>query len=251
MMIPIYGSLGIQGYGLALALGIIVIGWLLERHERCRRLLTSDQIGHLLNGSVFAGLLGARALNYLTEYQLYPSFGSVFILWEGGYDSWGAIIGVVCFISLYAYRLGYTPLVLLDIGGQYAPLLQAIARVGCYSYGCCGGIATTLPWGLINAEGVIVHPTQLYSSILYGALFCCLQIITRRHERTAGKLFAWYLMGAASERFLVDFFRDDRIFSAFSAYISIPQGIALCVLGIGIGVWVSARSTVVKAHEYF
>jgi len=43
------------------------------------------------------------------------------------------------------------------------PLALATARLGCLVAGCCGGIATDLPWGLrLAGDTVARHPTALY-----------------------------------------------------------------------------------------
>lgn len=251
MFIPIYGALGIQFYGMTLCLGLGITIWLITRDKIAQEYPGISHILTIISGSTYAGLIGARLLNYITEYAAYPTMLSILYLWEAGYDSWGAVIGAVSFIICYGAWYHLTILRILDIAGQYAPLIHSITRIGCFVHGCCGGIysaalATTLPW--LNMTH---HPTQLYSSGLFFLLFIVQQTVSRATTHTPGKLFLIYMIGMSSERFFIDFWRNDRIFCTYSSYMSIPQIIALGSIIISCIVWYFYRSPFwARNHEY-
>ena len=104
-------------------------------------------------------------------------------------------------------------------------------------------IPTPLPWAVCytNPEAlaplnISLHPTQLYSTGIFLALFVVLLILSKRTESRPGTLILLYGIGLASERFFVDFFRGDRI---MVGALSFQQWIALglligAVLGVGL-----------------
>jgi phosphatidylglycerol:prolipoprotein diacylglycerol transferase len=115
----------------------------------------------------------------------------------------------------------------------YAPLIIMCGRVGCFFTGCCYGIETDLPWKICYAHpdveaplDVFIHPVQLYSVLLLGVLFVLLYCM--QHKLQKGQLVLLSLQGIFLERFVMDFFRDDRTLALGS--LSLHQVIA--VLGI-------------------
>lgn len=60
------------------------------------------------------------------------------------------------------------------------PLAIAVARIGCWISGCCYGIATQLPWGVVVAgEPTPVHPVPVYEALGWVGVFALLQRVDR------------------------------------------------------------------------
>ncbi|MFC1511517.1 prolipoprotein diacylglyceryl transferase, partial [Candidatus Margulisiibacteriota bacterium] len=91
----------------------------------------------------------------------------------------------------------------------------AIGRVGCFLNGCCFGLPTKLPWGMVFPFGSLahsyfpgehLHPTQLYSS-LGGLVIFLLIVWLYRQKKYDGHIFLWWLIFYSIYRFLVEFLR--------------------------------------------
>ena len=109
----------------------------------------------------------------------------------------------------------------------------ATARFGCFLTGCCFGSVTNLPWGvnytagspahwvhrhsgLITRDAIAsmpVHPTQLYEAVGVLLIYGFLQARNRKGGATAGELMISLLMSYATLRFVLEFFRGDRVMS--------------------------------------
>jgi phosphatidylglycerol:prolipoprotein diacylglycerol transferase len=166
-----------------------------------------------------AGIIGGRALEVLSNPLYYPSWYDRVALWEGGFSALGSIIGVMIITPLFLRIKNIPILPLLDCAALYAPLFQAIARIGCLFSGCCHGTPTdswlsiTYTHYSTNAIcNIAVHPTQLYSTILLFGIFLLLVLVIQPYTKKAGQLFCTYIALASLERFFVDFWRHDRIF---------------------------------------
>jgi phosphatidylglycerol---prolipoprotein diacylglyceryl transferase len=125
-----------------------------------------------------------------------------------------------------------------DLVAIYAPLLQAIARLGCFTAGCCHGTTTTSIFGIIYTnihslalQNITIHPTQLYSSITLLMIFFYMYYRAQYHHQKTGQLFATYLMLVSLERFFLDFLRADRIM--ITQQLSMHQLIALALMATG------------------
>ena len=92
-------------------------------------------------------------------------------------------------------------------------------------------------------------PTQLYSSARYLLiLFVVLKSLSRYYQIGTGRFALLYLMGMSLERFLIDFFRGDRIMNGHPVYgfLSFHQWIALalfCIASLGF-LYLSQKSSI-------
>jgi prolipoprotein diacylglyceryltransferase len=80
------------------------------------------------------------------------------------------------------YKRELPMLPVYSLGAIYAPLIHGIARIGCFLIGCCHGCPTNAAWGITYTDplshaplNIPLHPTQLYSSLFYFALFFLLR----------------------------------------------------------------------------
>jgi phosphatidylglycerol---prolipoprotein diacylglyceryl transferase len=233
-LLPIYGPFAINSYGLFIALGVSVSIWLIRRNKRFAALNVNNSFDEIVFVGIIAGVVGGRALAIISEPSLYPSWIDWIAFWQGGFSILGTILGVALIVPLYLRKLHIPIIPACDLVAIYAPLMQAISRLGCFAAGCCHGTPTECAFGVIYTNtntianfNIAVHPTQLYSSFLLLCTFLFMFFIAQNRFKIPGQLFATYLMLASTERFIVDFWRADRIMS--TAYLSFHQLMALAI----------------------
>lgn len=202
------GPFPVYTFGVTIAAGFLAGLWLAGREAK-RLGLDLEQVMELALGLMAGGIIGAR-LFYVLAYD--PGFylanpGAIPKIYEGGLSIHGGIIGAVL-IGLWQTRrlkLDFWPTA--DIFAPSVILAQAIARIGCDVFGV--PMQNHWPWGVI-ADGVLVHPVQIYETFLDLGLF--LFLWGKRHRRTyPGQLFAYYLGGYALIRFVLEFFRTNPV----------------------------------------
>jgi phosphatidylglycerol:prolipoprotein diacylglycerol transferase len=249
-LITFSGNFGIHGYGVAIATGVLIALWWASRHPWCRFFGSSERFVDFVISCVFVGILGGRLLYALTQWDTFEHVTDVFRIWEGGFSVWGTVIAIIIFLPFYAARHKLPVLLALDLCALYALLVHAIARLGCWYAGCCGGISTGLPWGLRNHEGVLSHPTQLYSAGILFLFFIILKRYLSRRYHRPGNILAWYMIGIALERGIVDFWREDRLMTLWSSMYSVHQLIALGMFVVGVATLIISYRLNCKPYEY-
>ena len=171
---------------------------------------------------VVAGIVGARlyhiAFYDLRNYLSHPA--EILSVWRGGLAFHGGIIGGLLAAIWFAKRQRISFWKLSDTLTPSLILGQAIGRIGCFLNGCCYGVPTRLPWGIIFPEGSPgnftyasqpLHPTQLYQMVLNFSVF--LFIWGRRKKgKYDGYLFLLYLILYSGGRFLVEIWRGDSLY---------------------------------------
>jgi phosphatidylglycerol:prolipoprotein diacylglycerol transferase len=132
----------------------------------------------------------------------------------------------------------------LQMADMCAPALAigyAIGRIGCQVSGDGDyGIASSLPWAMAYPDGTVptteeVHPTPIYETLAMGLVAW---LLWRWRDRLRpGLLFAWYLVAAGVERFLIEFIRrNDEILLGLTQ----PQLIAVAMVAGG-SLWLWLR----------
>lgn len=232
------GPLYFNFYGFWIAIGVLTFLLTAGRDRIARMYVQQEQLTKLIAFSIVLGIIGGRALSVITYWQDYHSLYEIFAPWEPGYCLQGSIIALMIGIPIYLRIKKIPILAMLDLTGLYAPLMQSIARIGCFFAGCCYGAPTNIPWAITYTHPdtyavrfIPCHPTQLYSSLSLLILFIFMQTIARRWLHKPGQLFSMYLMGASAERFFNDFLRAEHITNLWQ---SPDQLLALVLFGIGI-----------------
>ena len=212
------GPLQLRAYGLMIALGVLAAAGLADRRWRARG-GQPGEIGRLAAWAVPAGVLGARAYHVVTDYELYTHHPwRALAIWDGGLGIPGGIAVGVLTGLLVARRRGLTVRPLLDSVAPAIPLAQAIGRWGNWFNQELFGRPSTLPWAVridlahrpagLEAFATF-QPTFLYES-LWNLAVVGLVLLAERHARLKpGRLFAVYIAGYATGRFLVERLRID------------------------------------------
>jgi len=208
------GPLEIKSYGVMLAVSFLVGYFIAQKRAKARGI---DQ-AVLLDLSFYillSAIVGSRAFYVFTHRQQFSDNPlNSFSIWEGGLSMMGGVLLslLVSFYYLKAKRIEFK--LIADIIAPSVALGIGLTRIGCFLYGCCYGLPTTLFWGvhfpLYSAAGAhfheSIHPTQLYSSA-YGFLIFLILLLIDRAKPAAGVLSGALLAFFAPARFAVDFFR--------------------------------------------
>ena len=229
----------LYSFGMCLFIGFALYSFLLEHDPVMRPYSTKLPISRLLFQALITGLCVSRLVFVISEWETLESITDIVMLNNGGLSILGGILGILGYVA-YACKTYTLPFALIaDRAALYAPLGQAIGRVGCFFAGCCHGITTDVPWALVYTHkhsmapcGVPVHPTQRYSMGLLLLLFCFVWFLQKKYRTLKlGNLALLYLVGMSCERFLLDFLRADRIMTEASSLFSFHQ---LLALGLGL-----------------
>lgn len=213
-------GLPIKTFGVMFALGFLAAGAILTR--RLRELgKPVDWAYEIVFSALIGGLVGSRLYfvaqdpGQLSADPLGSLFGGTGLVWYGG--AIGGAIGVL----IWARRRGFLTLTLLDMASVPLALGYAIGRVGCQVSGDGDyGRPSDLPWAMAYPKGTVptddrVHPTPIYETLAMGLLAW---VLWRLRDRfAAGVLFAWYLVAAGAERFLIEFIRrNEAVFAGLT-----------------------------------
>ena len=223
------GPLTIYSYGLMLAVAAVICSLLMSRDAR-RLKIPSEMVFDFYFWVVLAGILGARIFYVILNWEDYFQYnpGAIVMIQSGGL-AWQGGLGMAMLVGIFFVWLKkQSILTWMDMSAPYIALGQAIGRLGCFLNGCCYG--RLVSWGIyFPVHGERLHPTQLYSAAALFLIFIMLKIF-RRHSRIPGHVFAWYMMLAAVERFVVEFFRADHftLYAGFSIFQIVTLGIFSC-----------------------
>jgi len=201
------GSFAVYSYGVFLFLAFLA-GTFLAGRELRRKGLDGSAIYPVGAVAAVSGVVGARLFYVLGHWGEFSThWSSVFDLNMRGLVFYGGLALAVPACLLTVKRMGLPAGNVADAVGLVLPLCLAVARVGCFLNGCCGGKPSGIPWAVtFPGSSTAVHPTQLYELALDLALFF---LLLRLRRRVAGDwdLFLLAVGGYGAVRFLVEFFR--------------------------------------------
>jgi phosphatidylglycerol---prolipoprotein diacylglyceryl transferase len=227
----------IKTFGVMFALGFLAAGAVIGRRLR-EQGKPIDWAYEIVFVALLGGLVGSR-LYYLFQHPdqfsrdpLGSLFGGTGLVWYGG------VVGGALGVALWARRRGMLGLELLDLCAAPLALGYAIGRIGCQLSGDGDyGKPSDLPWamgyphGTVPTDpGVTVQPTPVYETLAMGL---AAWLLWRYRDRVRpGVLFAWYLLAAGVERFLVEFVRRNH---EAALGLTAPQLESIAIILIGLG----------------
>lgn len=158
----------------------------------------------LFVGSFLAAWIGAKIFFLLfsmpEEQMRYAKEASFWL--GGGFVFYGGLIFALLFMiaSMRLLSIKITSLALF-----IPPIFigHALGRVGCFLAGCCFG--KQCPLGFIDH-----HPVQIYEAIALVILYFISKYFLT-HKKSFEYTILTYLWGYSSARFLLEFFRDDKV----------------------------------------
>lgn len=238
------GPIPLHLFGIFLALAFLAAGQVATRGFT--KLGHDDELGgRVLTWAVLGSLAGAKLWLVLADPRGFAADPFGFLLSGSGWVFYGGLFGGVIGVSWVFRGAGVPWLTGADVCAPAIALGQAIGRLGCQVSGDGDwGVPTTLPWGMRYPHAVAgwpyddptihVHPTPLYESAAYLAVFLFL-----RGRRAApgppGTQFAWYLVLASGARFAVEFVRTNDV---VAGGLTAAQLVSLGLVAAGVGLLV-------------
>lgn len=110
---------------------------------------------------------------------------------------------------------------------------HGIGRIGCFLVGCCYGNSCHYPWKIF-LHGEFRHPVQIYESIsLFALTYLAVKLIKMKFSSSI--LISYYLISYSALRFVIEFFRGDRIRGHLeNSFISMGQATSVLLFLIGV-----------------
>ena len=240
-----FGPLTIYSFGAFMALAALTAVWLV-RVELKRRGHNPELASTIVFAAAIGGLIGARLLFIVEEWQGFLAAPMNYILTGAGFTWYGGFFGGAA-AGLWVARKNQIPaLVGLDIAAPALALAYGVGRIGCHVAGDGDwGAVTDMPWGVAYtnaivgwanpytgvpyAPGVVVHPTPIYEFLQSVFVFAVLWSL-RKKGLVPGTLAWLYLILAGLMRFIVEFW---RINPAVGFGLSEAQWFSLALMLVG------------------
>lgn len=234
------GSFAIRWYGIMIALGVLVIVLWMVRQVQKEARISYDTLLTAALIAVPSGIIFSRLIHVIDQWVYTGSLGT---LWAfEGLTIWGAVLGATLGIWVYSRFSRFPFGHFMDLVALPTLLAQAIGRVGCTINGCCYGVETSLPWGVVYTHpesygplGVAVHPTQLYEIVFLLVTFGVLFMLRKRFQPD-GSLFLIYLSAYSAWRVGIDFIREGTPF-LFGLHQAQVIGIIVLLIAVPILIW--------------
>jgi len=212
-----FGIIKLHSYGMMVFLGFALATWFATLRGK-KEGFAPNVVMDLVVWILVSSLIGSRAMYvmfHLNEFHgrwldiISPiqSDGTIGI---AGLVFLGGVLTAVPVSAWYMHRKGIPFLKMIDVMIPALALGMGFGRIGCFLNGCCFGVPTDQPLGMIFPSnciaggvfsGIHIHPTQLYA-IIYN--FSIMVILTLRtpYRRFTGELFYMFLALYGIARFL-------------------------------------------------
>jgi phosphatidylglycerol:prolipoprotein diacylglycerol transferase len=241
-----FGPLTIYSFGVFMALAALSAAWVVSS-ELKRYGLNAELASTIIFAAAIGGLLGARLLFIIEEWNHFLTAPLSYIFTGAGFTWYGGFFGGAAAVSWIVKKNRIPWLVGADIAAPALALAYGVGRIGCHVAGDGDwGAVTDVPWGVAYtnaivgwadpttgipyAPGVRVHPTPIYefleAVIAFGILW------SLRKKGYAPGTMAWlYLILAGLSRFVVEFW---RINPSIGFGLSEAQLISLLLIALGL-----------------
>ena len=250
--VPLVGTVSIQSYFFWMMAGCLVAAEVAVREAR-RSGESPAEILRLSVAAILLGLLGARSAHFIfvAPGTLIDDPLVFFKVWRGGMVFYGGLIGGLLATFLWSRARGLPLLRVGDILAAPVMMGLALGRIGCFSGGCCygrpidWGSGYEWPWAVtflsggvpLELQGIPLHPTQAYASILAVLIFLLITRI-RRSAAAPGLALGTMLVTYAISRSTLELFRFDvgRQFffeETWGQVLSTSQGISVPMVILG------------------
>jgi phosphatidylglycerol:prolipoprotein diacylglycerol transferase len=196
----------------------LTCSWLLRRSQAALPLTATQKIGIGI-GAFCGAMLGAKLPFVLSDWEGMLS-GAAWL--SHGKTIMCGLVGGYFGVELAKWSLE----IRVKTGDTFAApvaIAVAIGRIGCFHVGCCFGVPTQLPWGVVFPSAgddppLARHPTQLYETAFH--LLAAVILIWLGHRGLfRGQLIKLYIMTYLIYRFITEFIRPEpRIWWGMTGY---------------------------------
>ncbi len=228
-----FGPIKVGWYGIAIAIGIIVlIWWTLRALKRSNGQITRD---HIMNAAIVgipSGIIFSRVLHVIDRWSYFMEHPAE-IVGGQGLTIYGAVLGAALGIWVYSRFAKFNYALLVDLVAPGIILAQMIGRVGCLFNGCCYGDQTDTWCSIVYSDphtfgpiGIPVYPTQVFEIFALAAMFGIVTVL-RNRVKPAGMIFMLYMAMYGAWRIGIGFL---RVGSSFALGLEQAQVIGIIVL---------------------
>ncbi len=188
------------------------------------------------------GWIGARLFVIPSGWNYFVEDPLAFLLSSSGWVWYGGVIGGAVAVLWWAHRVGMPLAVAGDIMAPALAIGLAVGRIGCQLAGDGDyGVPTDLPWGMSYPQGALpttdrVHPTPIYETVLYAAIFVALWR-QRGRGLPPGHLLGQYLVYSGAARFAVEFVRRNP-----GWILGLTTAQWFSVASMVLGLWLARRA---------
>lgn len=210
----------IPWYGVLITLGVILAVTLCTREEK-RLQLPQDTVIDLAFWAIPLGILGARIYYVVFNWQVFADDPlSALRIWEGGIAIYGAVIGGLLGVLIFARIRKLNPFILTDMIVPGLALAQGIGRWGNYfnmeAYGreIINQAWQFFPVGVQIPSGTTFTwhmATFFYESCWDISVFALLWFVLRKRSKHPGTVTLWYLLLYGTGRFFIEGLRTDSL----------------------------------------
>ena len=220
----------------AICAGFILRSELRRNPGHLSEALWPEMLFYGMVGAVIGGRLG-HVIIYETGYFIRHPGEIIWGSWHG-MSFHGGLIGVVIAGVIFARTRRVPLLELFDMAALATPLGIMLVKIGNLINGELYGRATTVPWAVVFPLGGDIprHPSQLYEAFFEGPVLFALLWWFRLRAKRVGEIFALFLIGYGTFRFVIEFFREpDPPLGLICGWFTTGQ--ILCTGMIVGGVW--------------
>ena len=243
----------VRWYGLMFAIGFLV-GYKIVDKMFKKEGVPADWIDKCLLWVVGATIIGAR-LGHVFFYawdQYKDDPIKILYIWEGGLASHGGTIAIIIAVLLFSIiTTKRSPLWTFDRLVIPIAFVGALIRIGNLMNSEIFGHATDLPWGFMFVrsaewhyfyEGQACHPTQIYESLCYLALFGLLMWMywKKNAQNRPGLIFGVFLTLLFTARFLIEYVKNPQEEFERDMILNMGQLLSLPFILLGIGLIIYA-----------
>ncbi|MCK3776525.1 prolipoprotein diacylglyceryl transferase [Ensifer sesbaniae] len=250
------GPLAVHWYGLAYVAGIL-IGWFYARRLAMNTALwrnetpaiTLQQLDDFLLWAAGGIVLGGR-IGYILFYDLGSVLGNpirAIEIWNGGMSFHGGFLGTTLAMIIFARRNGIGLWSLFDIVAAVVPIGLFFGRIANFINGELWGRLSSMPWAIVFPTGgpFARHPSQLYEAALEGLMLLCVLawfVYRRQALKSPGLVTGIFVLGYASSRIFVEFFREPDAQIGYLVGGWLTMGMVLSLPMALAGIWAIARA---------
>lgn len=229
------------------------------RESKRRKDIDFNNIIQMLVFVLLGILAGSRAFAFFGPWSVSCAAGAGFFQRLAmvlnphvrGAIGFGAMIGAILFsyIFLKIKKANFSRY--FDLAAIPIAFGIFLTKIGCFLAGCCFGSATNVPWAIIR-DGIAIHPTQLYDSLInLGILLFLLRLNEKRERENKfdGYSILSFLMLYSVTRFITEFTRGDYAAGNYHFGFTSSQVVAFVIFCTALVIFVIKSMQHVKKQK--